>query len=60
MFNAAVTTMGCGDRLRVRELAELVLEAVAPGQVTGWPDGQTEIESVPLASRADLPAASAD
>jgi Fe-S oxidoreductase/nitrate reductase gamma subunit len=29
MFSAAVTTLGCEDRIRVRELAELVLEAVS-------------------------------
>ncbi len=31
MFSAAVTTMGCGDRIVVRELAELVHEALGLG-----------------------------
>ena len=30
MYSAAVTTLGCEDRIRVRELSELVLEAIAP------------------------------
>jgi Fe-S oxidoreductase len=30
MYSAAVTSLGVGDRIRVRELAELVLEAAEP------------------------------
>jgi Fe-S oxidoreductase len=30
MYSAAVTALGCGDRIQVRELAELVLEALPP------------------------------
>ena len=32
MYSAAVTTLGCGDRIRVRELAELVLEGMQSGE----------------------------
>jgi Fe-S oxidoreductase len=37
MYSAAVTTLGCEDRIRVRELAELVLEAIAPAESAAAP-----------------------
>ena len=32
MFTAALATLGVGDRLAVRELSELVAEALQPGE----------------------------
>jgi Fe-S oxidoreductase len=37
MYSAAVTTLGCEGRIRVRELAELVLEAIAPAESAAAP-----------------------
>ena len=42
MYSAAVTWLGVGDRIRVRELAELVLEAVEPSL-----DGQAPADRSP-------------